>query len=1118
MSASYYFWPAVRRGLARVATAMPSGERALLDIALDITGDGTPSSATLKIGLYGPGDVVGFEAGIVARTDPQPDVGDFEPNFFASIEFADCDFPWRFTPGVDENGRWQPWITLIVLRTDEFALPPSAEGAPPRLELTPTAVLPDLREGWRWAHAQVAGSRGSVPDLAAVESQDTERAVSRLISARRLAPGTAYQAFVVPTFRLGVLAAGIDVPGAATGVTFAWPGTTMLPYYYSWKFRTGARGDFEYLVRLLEPRVLEKLGLRDMDCSAPGYGGVPAPLRTEPDLDPAQSSVLAFEGALRSLETEFTKWGHDQTLPTAQAFQSSLARLVNSPLDDVTRNRRLGAASDEVVRNVDASIVPPAASDGAGVEMAVVLRWTTTRPAGCTVEHGPTATYGGSIPSPLGTTHEIRFPVSPRATWQLRIAWTGADGTSGVTPPASVDTPLAIEAAVVPPAWGRWYATSPRVRPLPSSGTWSDALNLDPRHRGAAGFGAVVVEAHQEAFVASILDQIGATDDANQLLRHAQFGREASNWLFKRLLRLAGPSAVFPLSTAAVARPTALLHATAPVHARVATGSGASRTSVGQKLRDSGLPAGALDPALRRILRLRGPIRKRQGVTPRQTRPDLLTRLLSGPLGLPTTRPPFGTGLEVCDVSEIAKRLPGSMPTGRTPPTGGRLPTGGGIYDAGLTTGVRTTTGGLVGTTPRFGTSLGTAATVVGGSPPVLGTVTTPPVTLPPIEFCGPAISAQEVARALNDPVASGALIAQVPELRQAAQALVSCLNDGWLKHPAPPPARTAPPPSFLPSLAVTVAQALDPVQAVRKRVMARLDLAASVSRAGDPLGPLVASADLPQPMYVPLREISQDLILPGVEKVPQNTLGLLLTNTRFVESYMVGINHSLTAELRWRSAPTGMRTTWARQFWEPLNLSPAAAEAAKDIAPVRNWARALGANAGNGGQGALVLLVRGELLKKYPNTVIYAVKGDAAGKPALPEFTGGAPANIIRPLFTGTLPPDLTFFGWPFQEEDARGRTPGYVNGLFFVIEERIGEPRFGIDEGPASTATLNDWNDLAWGQLPVAENAYVNATTPANAAATPPWADSSVNIADILFQPPVRIVVDVRRMLPKE
>jgi hypothetical protein len=683
------------------------------------------------------------------------------------------------------------------------------------------------------------------------------------------------------------------------------------------------------------------------------------------------------------------------------------------------------------------------------------------------------------------------------------------DGTSGVTPPASLETPLAIETAVVPPAWGRWYANSPHMRPLPASGTWCDALNLDPRHRGAAGFGAVVIEAHQEALVASILDQIGTTDDANQLLRHAQFGREASNWLFKRLLRLAGPAASFPLSTAAVARPTAFLHATAPVHARIATGSGPSRTSVGQKLRDAGLPAAALDPTLRRILRPRGPIRKRQGVNPRQLRPDLLTRLLSTALGMPTATP-FGTSLEVCDVSELAKRLSSRPPTAPTPSTGGLSPTG-----------------PIVSGTPR----VETAATALDEPPRVGGIVTPPPGTpppgtpppgmpppgTPPIEFCGPAISALEVRRALNDPATSDALIAQVPEFRQAAEALLTCLSDGWLKHSAPPqPA--APVAALLPGLAVTVAQKLDPVQAVRKRVMARLELSPSVSRAGDPLGPLVASADLPQPMYVPLREISQDLILPGVEKVPQNTLGLLLTNTRFVESYMVGVNHSLTAELRWRSAPTGMRTTWSRQFWEPLTSSPVAAEAVKDIPQIRNWTKALGANAGTNGQGALVLLVRGDLLKKYPNTVIYAVLGGTNGKPALPEFNSGAPAVVIRPLFTGSLPPDLTFFGWPFKEEDARGRTPGYANGLFFVIEERIGEPRFGIDEGPASAQTLDDWNDLAWGQLSVAENAYINATTPTNATATPPWSDTSANIADILFQPPVRIVVDARRMLPEE
>ena len=43
-------------------------------------------------------------------------------------------------------------------------------------------------------------------------------------------------------------------------------GEIKIPYYYKWEFRTGMRGDFEHLVRLLEARNIDKrVGTRQMD-------------------------------------------------------------------------------------------------------------------------------------------------------------------------------------------------------------------------------------------------------------------------------------------------------------------------------------------------------------------------------------------------------------------------------------------------------------------------------------------------------------------------------------------------------------------------------------------------------------------------------------------------------------------------------------------------------------------------------------------------------------------------------------------------------------------------------------------------------------------------------------
>ncbi|MCK4375466.1 MAG: hypothetical protein KAX19_09060, partial [Candidatus Brocadiae bacterium] len=63
--------------------------------------------------------------------------------------------------------------------------------------------------------------------------------------------------------------------------------------------------------------------------------------------------------------------------------------------------------------------------------------------------------------------------------------------------------------------------------------------------------------------------------------------------------------------------------------------------------------------------------------------------------------------------------------------------------------------------------------------------------------------------------------------------------------------------------------------------------------------------------------------LLPGLDTVPQNTLGLVRTNQRFLESYMVGLNHEMARELLWREYPTDQRGTYFRQFWDVAEVVP---------------------------------------------------------------------------------------------------------------------------------------------------------------------------------------------------
>ena len=165
----------------------------------------------------------------------------------------------------------------------------------------------------------------------------------------------------------------------------------------------------------------------------------------------------------------------------------------------------------------------------------------------------------------------------------------------------------------------------------------------------------------------------------------------------------------------------------------------------------------------------------------------------------------------------------------------------------------------------------------------------------------------------------------------------------------------------------------LKPDRTVSESVLSGLTIQRPQQRTDDPLDPVMDAPTFPQPMYEGLRDLSQDYLLPGLEHVPPDTVQLLETNAKFIESFMVGLNAEMSRELLWRGFPTDQRGTYFRQFWD---TTAAGAQAQLDITPIHEWGlRALGTTAIGVGGDKLVLLIRGELMRRYPNTVIYAVK-----------------------------------------------------------------------------------------------------------------------------------------------
>lgn len=305
--------------------------------------------------------------------------------------------------------------------------------------------------------------------------------------------------------------------------------------------------------------------------------------------------------------------------------------------------------------------------------------------------------------------------------------------------------------------------------------------------------------------------------------------------------------------------------------------------------------------------------------------------------------------------------------------------------------------------------------------------------------------------------------------------------------------------------------RSIDPERTIKTRVQFSLDISGPDEIAGDPLEPILDAPEFPQPMYEALRDLSQDFLFPGLDQTPPNTITLLETNSKFVESFLVGLNVEMNREFLWRNYPTDQRGAFFRQFWDTSSGS-----GQRDIKRIHEWGDKiqLGQNAKAGDN--LVLLIRGELLRRYPNTVIYAV---AAVKKDGKLDLSTKPEDEKHPLFRGSLNPDVTFLGFDLKREDAVA-DPGW----FFVIQQQPTEPRFGLDVADFGKPLppLTNWNNLSWRHLATTEDelralSHASVKTQLPKIVPAEWGRNSAHQAYITLQRPARIAIHGKEMLLK-
>ena len=335
-NANLSFLPWVRQGAAAAITTADSPatatQPATTSVAPTITLNGAPVP-TVSIALRGPADVIGIDANQVVRTDPRPATIDFEPNCFPSIEFDRPDFPWLFTPAkANDARRLRPWLCLVVVQKQAGVTFTTTAGTPAsKLTIAapakPAIELPDLKDSWAWAHAQVAADGATKLALDTAFAGGPELTLSRLVCPRILTPNTEYIACVVPTFELGRLSglgmAISDLDAGKIALAPAWviappPVKVELPVFYHWEFRTGQKGNFESIARGLTSAVPAGLGTRPIDISQPCF-------------DPAGATTVGLEGALIPIPPSTSSPPPPPPDPIPFGFKITLASIINEP-------------------------------------------------------------------------------------------------------------------------------------------------------------------------------------------------------------------------------------------------------------------------------------------------------------------------------------------------------------------------------------------------------------------------------------------------------------------------------------------------------------------------------------------------------------------------------------------------------------------------------------------------------------------------------------------------------------------------------------------------------------------------------------------------------------------
>ena len=1100
----YTFVPWVRTGIAQAVTAPVSGNRPTAAVSVPVQGGGRSVDVAQQLLVRGPGDVLTIVQSQVIRRCPEDGHTRVEDSFLAHVEFDRPDFPWIFSPAAPQGDQLVPWVTLVALRTSHATPFPAADNLPAHVQTTMSELQP-LEDAFAWAHAQVAGPADATAAGSSVSDRLSDdyaaQNLSRVVCPRHLEPDETYLACLVPTYDAGVHA-GLGAADEGT-LALAWRRTSGddatvidLPVYMSWTFSTGDAGDFLSLAEKIVARPAPwQVGRRLLDTSRPGGGlddlaaadvgrvqTVLAPLFSPQSPDPGSPDPVERAAAV----AETAEWpDHERT---------QLVELVNAPdalsgggaavpalpllgpeLYGRHQAARSRVSSDGSVDWFDQLNERPVDRIAAGLGTRVVQRDQEALMQSAWAQVGQVDAANASLRLAelarfVGESLHTRFLgglaygslLQVTRAVHTRVALAGESTVAGVVEASSVAT------AAVTSAFRRATRPGgPLVRWVDDTGrTQLDGLlggDASPRD-----FRRPYAEIDG---VNGLADHSARALPTDVVARHLDIPVDDPDVVVTALVQRAATLTGSPTLTDAVtpdvvrnARPDPTFDLRPEVSRLV--------VDAVSRVQDTGLSDPTAGLVQLRTLQSIGTVPSDVGQRLHdmsqqldQHLPNILQLQVrnEGPQLKLRTTPGDTTLRDHEDVTPVLQgHLPGLQPFSRL------------------------------------------SQPLAGAPRPV------PPAAGSPAWTQAVNLTRTEIELTPDSQLQVALHLAEVPAVN-VVPALLPVATD--LVSPAWPVAPDRP--------ALVVAggdllSALHPALSLTARIRGRLGELPSwlpVDWFDDGrVRPVMAGPVFPRPMYQALNALDPEWLIPGMALMPEaDLLTVLVINARFVEGFLVGLSHEMGRELLWRGYPTDQAGTYFKRFFNA---------AADDLAtPIHQFSHTdLGQHLDPSLDGHLVLLVRGELLRRFPDALVLAMRADhreASGHPVFSDATRD-PASQAPVLFHGHLPPDTTLVGFDLSVHDVQ------TEDWWFVIAEHPTAPRFGLAEDRGVLPL--DRDSVSWTDLPLVQGGanptFLSALTQVVVTDTPApvtWGRDAATDAHLLLRNPVRAAFDARKLLGK-